>query len=152
MNNDDVVDILNDLIETSKDGEYGFRSGAEYLKAADARTLFQQRADACRQAAAELQVLVRQRGGKAEDSGSAGAAMHRGWVAVRGTLAGYSDKVILEETERGEDTAIEAYRKALENTDLPSDVRALIERQHEGAMRNHAQVRALRDRARAASV
>lgn len=152
MNNDDIVDILNDLIETSKDGEYGFRSGAEVLKATDARLLFQQRADVCRQSAAELQVLVRQRGGKAEDSGSAGAAMHRGWVAVKGTLAGYSDTAILEEAERGEDSAIETYRKALANTNLPSDVRALIERHHEGAMRTHAQVRVLRDRARAASV
>ena len=114
MNNDDIVDILNDLIETSKDGEYGFRSSAEYLKAVDTRRLFEGRADECRRAAAELQTLVQQYGGNPEDSGSASAAMHRGWVAVKGTLAGYSDKAILEETERGEDVAdcvVDAIRK-----------------------------------------
>lgn len=152
MSNDDIVDILNDLIETSKDGEYGFRTSAEHLKAADTRTLFQTRAEECRQAAAELQALVRQYGGKAEDSGSASGAMHRGWVAVKGTLVSYSDKAILEETERGEDVAVESYRKALENSGLPTDLRAVIERQYEGAKRNHAQVRFLRDQARAASV
>ena len=31
MSNDDIIDTLNDLIETSKDGEYGFRTSAEYL-------------------------------------------------------------------------------------------------------------------------
>lgn len=150
MRNDDTVDILNDLIETSKDGEYGFRTSAEYLKAVDTRTLFERRADECRQSAAELQTLVQQYGGSPEDSGSASAAMHRGWVAVKGTLSGYSDKAILEETERGEDVALESYRKALADN-LPADVRSVVERQYEGVKRNHNEVRQLRDRARAAS-
>lgn len=150
MSNDDIVDILNDLIETSKDGEYGFRTSAEYLKAADTRTLFERRAGECRQAAAELQALVLQYGGKAEDSGSATAALHRGWVAVKGTLSGYSDKSILEETERGEDVALASYRNAVGKS-LPADVRAVVERQWEGVKRNHTQVRSLRDQARAAS-
>ena len=150
MTNDDIVDILNDLIETSKDGEYGFRTSAEYLKAVDTRTLFERRASDCRQAAAELQTIVQQYGGSPEESGSASAAMHRGWVAVKGTLSGYSDKAILEETERGEDVALESYRKALAEN-LPADVRSVVERQYEGVKRNHTQVRQLRDRARAAS-
>ena len=150
MTNDDIVDILNDLIETSKDGEYGFRTSAEYLKAVDTRRLFERRADECRGAAAELQTLVQQYGGDPEDSGSASAAMHRGWVAVKGTLAGYSDKAILEETERGEDVALESYRHALAES-LPTDVRSVVEGQFEGVKRNHAQVRQLRDQARAAS-
>lgn len=150
MTNDDIVDILNDLIETSKDGEYGFRTSAEYLKAVDTRRLFERRADECRGAAAELQTLVQQYGGNPEDSGSASAAMHRGWVAVKGTLAGYSDKAILEETERGEDVALESYRHALAES-LPTDVRSVVEGQFEGVKRNHAQVRQLRDQARAAS-
>lgn len=150
MSNDDIVDILNDLIETSKDGEYGFRTSAEYLKAVDTRRLFEGRADECRRAATELQTLVQQYGGNPENSGSASAAMHRGWVAVKGTLAGYSDKAILEETERGEDVALESYRHALAES-LPTDVRSVVEDQFEGVKRNHAQVRQLRDQARAAS-
>ena len=148
MSNDDTIDCLNDLIETSKDGEYGFRTSAEYLKSADTKQLFLRRADECRQAAAELQALVRQLGGSAEDSGTAAGAMHRGWVSVKGTLSGYSDKAILEETERGEDKAMESYRKALA-MDLPPATRAVVERQFEGVKRNHAQVRSLRDAARA---
>lgn len=150
MTQNDIVDTLNDLIETSKDGEYGFRTSAEYLKAADIKELFERRAAECGQAAAELQTLVRQSGGKPEDSGSAAGAVHRGWVAVKGTLAGYSDKAILEETERGEDTALESYRKAMEKA-LPPDVRAVVERQYEGVKRNHAQVRHLRNMLRAAT-
>jgi uncharacterized protein (TIGR02284 family) len=150
MDNDDAIDTLNDLIETSKDGEYGFRTSAEYLKDSGTRQLFLNRADSCRQAAADLQALVRQLGGSADDSGSAAGAMHRGWVAVKGTLSGYTDKAILEETERGEDVALASYRKALAK-DLPPAARTLVESQFEGVQRNHAQVRALRDQARATS-
>lgn len=146
--NNDTIDILNDLIETSKDGEYGFRTSAESIRSADLQQLFLRRADECRQAAADLQAMVVQLGGSPEDSGSTSGAMHRGWVAVKGTLTGYSDKAILEETERGEDVAMESYRKALAS-DLPPAARALVERQMEGVKRNHNQVRSLRDQARA---
>lgn len=149
MSNDDIIDTLNDLIETSKDGEYGFRTSAEYLRDPGLIQSFTTRAEECRQAASELQQLVLRFGGKAEDSGTAAGALHRGWVAVKGTLAGYTDKAILEETERGEDSALAAYRKALDE-DLPTDVRLVVERQYEGVKRNHLQVRTLRDAARAA--
>lgn len=149
MDTEDIIDTLNDLIETSKDGEYGFRASAEYLRDPQVKQLLVNRADDCMRAVRELQALVAQYGGKAEDKGSAAAALHRGWVAVKGTLAGYSDAAILEETERGEDVAMASYRKALK-AELPPQVLTVVERQYEGVKRNHAQVRELRDRAKAA--
>jgi uncharacterized protein (TIGR02284 family) len=146
MDRDDIIDTLEDLIETSKDGEYGFRTSAEHVKNPEIQRLFLQRADECRMAAQELQRMIVQQGGKVEDEGgSVSGAMHRGWVSVKGTLAGYSDLAMLEEVERGEDTALKRYRDALDDTSLPSEVRSLIERQYEGVKRNHSQVRALRD-------
>ena len=97
----------------------------------------------------ELQNLVRQYGGTPDESGSAGGALHRGWVAVLGTLVGGSDLRMLEEAERGEDTALARYRKALKRDDLPPLLRGIIERQMDGVQRNHDQVKALRDVARA---
>ncbi len=144
----DTINTLNKLIETSKDGEYGFRTSAEHLQDAQLKALFLQRAEACRQSANELQALVLQHGGTAEEGGSATGAVHRGWVAVKGSLAGYSDKALLEETERGEDVALDHYRSALKDEGLPADVRALIERQYQGVKRNHDQIRTLRDQAR----
>jgi uncharacterized protein (TIGR02284 family) len=69
---------------------------------------------------------------------------------VKGTLAGYSDKAMLEECERGEDAALARYRDALKE-DLPPTCRTVVERQYEGVKRNHDQIRTLRDRARAAT-
>lgn len=149
MDTDDTIKTLNELTETCKDGEYGFRTAAEHLRSAETRQLFTRRADECRQAAAELQALVSQLGGEPEDRGTLGGAAHRGWVAVKSKLSTYSDKEILEETESGEDDAMACYRDAMEQ-DLPPEARAVVERQWEGVKRNHAQIRALRDHARMA--
>jgi uncharacterized protein (TIGR02284 family) len=148
MDSSNTVETLNDLIETCKDGEYGFRSSAEHLRNADTQQLFLRHADECAVAAAELQDLVRQLGGKVENNGSLAGAVHRGWVAVKAKLAGSADKAILEAAEQGEDTAKERYHTALRES-LPPQVRAMVERQYSGVLRNHAQVRALRDEARA---
>lgn len=146
---DDTIDTLNDLIETCKDGEYGFRTSAEHVRSVELERVLSARAAECAQAASELQALVAQLGGKPEDSGSMVGAAHRGWVAVKGTLAGYSDHAVLESCERGEDSAMSSYRQALDE-DLEPRVRTLVERQYEGVKRNHALVRLLRDQARRA--
>lgn len=144
----DTIDTLNDLIETCKDGEKGFRDAAQHAVNPDLQQTFRKRADECREGAVELQAVVMQLGGKAEDGGSVAGAAHRGWMAVKGSLAGYTDLALLEECERGEDVAMKNYREALESG-LPAECQALVERQFEGVKRNHAQVRALRDQARA---
>lgn len=148
MDKDDVVDTLNTLIETCKDGEHGFTASAEHVRSASVRQILATRALECREAALELQQLVRQYGGKAEDEGSVTGAMHRGWVSVKGSLAGYSDVAMLEECERGEDAALARYRKALQQ-DLPADTLLVVQRQMNGVQRNHEQIRRLRDEARA---
>ncbi len=146
-----TINTLNNLIETCKDGEYGFKASADHAVDPQIKSLFMTRSQDCRRAAAELQTIVMQQGGKPEDSGTATGAAHRGWVAVKGTLAGYTDLAMLEETERGEDTALARYRAALKDDELPTDIRRVVEAQMQGVQRNHDQIRALRDQHKAAT-
>lgn len=145
MNDRDVVQVLNDLIETSKDGEYGFARCAERVESAALKELLQKRAGECARGAAELQQLVVRFGGQPEDSGSVAGAMHRGWVSVKDVLTGgHDDHAVLAECERGEDSALARYRKAMKEA-LPAEVRQVVERQMAGVQANHDQVKALRD-------
>ena len=146
--NDDVINDLNELIETSKDGEQGFLKAAQDAKDAQLKAIFTEGARRCAEGARELQNLVRQLGGDPEKRGSAAAAVHRGWINVKEAVSARNDKAILEEVERGEDYAKKQYRDALEE-DLPPDVKSVVERQYKGVIANHDKVRALRDRYRA---
>ena len=49
----------------------------------------------------------------------------------------------------GEDVAKAAYRSALEKTDLPAEIRTVVQKQYDGVLRNHDEVRNLRDRFKA---
>jgi len=143
----DYTSILNDLVETSKDGEHGFRSAAADAKSAELKATFLRRADDCAKGASELQQLIARMGGKPEQGGSVAGAMHRGWVDLKAKVTGRDDLAILEECERGEDVAKAKYRKALDSA-LPDDVRSAVQRQYDGVVRNHDAVRDLRDRYR----
>jgi uncharacterized protein (TIGR02284 family) len=144
----DVISVLNDLIETSRNGEKGFLTSAEDTKNPELRNVFRERAQDCARAADDLQQIVVRLGGKPEEGGTLAGAAHRGWVNLKAAVTGRSDLAILEECERGEDVAKAHYRKAVENG-LPPDIQSVVERQYEGARRNHDQIRELRDRYRA---
>ena len=145
---DSIASILNNLVETSKDGEKGFRTAAEDTKNVELQTVFLRRAEDCATGAVDLQQRVARLGGNPEDGGSVAGAVHRGWVNLKAAVSGRTDLAILEECERGEDVAKARYREALETT-LPEDIRAVVQRQYDGVMRNHDQIRDLRDRYRA---
>ncbi|AGU47777.1 hypothetical protein VAPA_1c06470 [Variovorax paradoxus B4] len=147
---EDVVEVLNDLLENSRDGEYGFRACAEEVDSPQLKQVFQSRSAECAKAAGEVVQLIQRFGGSPDKGGTATGAMHRGWVHVKGTVGANSALSMLEECERGEDAAVARYRKALKE-DLPADVRAVIQQQSEGAKRNHDQIKRLRDEMRGKS-
>lgn len=148
MENKQTIKTLNNLIETSKDGEAGFKVCAEDIKRDDLKTMFLKRAQECGQAATELQALVLQLGGDPEDSTSVSGDLHRRWVDLKSLVSGKDETAILNECERGEDVAKKHYKEALEE-DLPAPVREVVLRQQQGVLRNHDQIKALRDAARA---
>jgi uncharacterized protein (TIGR02284 family) len=115
------------------------------------QAVFLRRAQDCATGAADLQQRVARLGGDPEEGGSLGGAVHRGWVNLKATVSSRTDLAILEECERGEDVAKARYSKALEVA-LPDDIRAIVQRQYDGVMRNHDQIRDLRDRYRAKQV
>lgn len=150
MDHNDVAKTLNHLIEVSRDGHAGFKACANDAQDPSLRSFFEMGAARCQSAIDELEPLVRQHGGKPDDSSSVSGALHRGWVNLKSALTGRDNHAVLSECERGEDYALEQYRKALEQP-LPPDARAVVERQYQGVQANHDKVRALRDKFKSAA-
>lgn len=144
MDRHKAISTLNDLIEHCKDGEFNFRKASLHAHAEHIKQVFSRCANDCEAAAEQLQNVVLQLDGDWTDSGTLTGAARRGWVTVKSALTGYKDIDLLEETERGENTALQHYRAALEQ-ELPIDVRAVVEQQYLGAKRNHDEIRELRN-------
>lgn len=139
-----TISTLNNLIETLNDGQEGFRSAAEDIQSADLKSLFTKYSLQRAQFAGELKELVLTMGDTPPDSGSVAGAMHRGWIDLKAALMSKDEHAILAECERGEDVAVAAYRKALEE-DMPSHVRSVVQRQATDVNAAHDKVRNLRD-------
>lgn len=150
MTNDDVISTLNGLIETCKDGQDGFKTAAEGVERSDLKSTFYELGQQRTQFAGELQSLVRELGGDPETTGSISASLHRGWINIKSAVTGQDEAAILNEAERGEDSAKKAYNDALAQ-DLPANVNSVVQTQAQAVIAGHDKVRSLRDSANAAT-
>ena len=144
--NAEVIAALNDLIETCKDAERGFRNAAESVRKdgdADLRTLLNAHAQQRARFAAELQNEVLRRGGDPAKAGHVSAGFQRGWMNLNLALTGNSEGSIIEECESSEQSAMRNYEAVLK-TNLPSDLFAIVEDQYAEIKQAHTRLKGLR--------
>jgi uncharacterized protein (TIGR02284 family) len=142
MDTNKTISTLNGLIETLKDGEYGFQTAADGLKDPQTKSLFQQYSRQRADMARELQAEVRRLGGDPDASGSIAGAAHRGWINIKAAVTGKDDAGIIAEAERGEDSAKKVYDEALADPLAPQTL-ALVREQAMKVHDAHDRVRAL---------
>ncbi len=143
--NEKTISVLNDLIETCKDGQHGFKTAAEDAKDAELSRIFSNYAAQRAQYIRELQEQVRILGGDPDKSGSVSGTLHRGWINLKAAMSKNEPHAVLAECERGEDAAVANFRDATNNLYLDAETRALIERQAAGVQEAHDRVKQLRD-------
>lgn len=141
----DTIEVLNDLVETARDGEHGYRTAAEDAKDPSLQARFQTLANQRATFVRELQEQVEALGGEVEESGSAAGALHRGWINVKSAFSSDEPHSVLEECERGEDAAVEAYQKAVNADHLDAATHAIVRRQCAAVQAAHDEIKALRD-------
>jgi uncharacterized protein (TIGR02284 family) len=142
----ETISTINDLIETLKDGQEGFRQAAEAVEDPELKSLFHEYSLQRSRFAGDLQSEALRLGEtKPEDSSSAAGAMHRTWINLKSAIAKRDNHAILAECERGEDSAVKEYEEAMEDEDLTAPVREIISRQYTEVKSAHDRVKQLRD-------
>ena len=131
------VDVLNHLVEVCRNGEFGFREAAGAVKDAHLRSILADLSEQREQFAAQLRYQVARLGGKPQNRGSMAGAVHRRWIDLRSSVSTHPSTAVLAECDRGEIKAERAYTAALES-ELPPNVRVIIEEQY-------AQIKAAHD-------
>lgn len=150
MEKDKIIEHLNNLIQSNKDSEEGFKTAASGVEDDQIKALFQELSTQRAHFARELQDVVNQYGGEPESDGSITGSLHRGWMNLKAAVTGNDETAILNEAERAEDYAVDAYEKAMKEG-LPQSVSDVVSREYHLVKAAHDRVKALRDRARAAS-
>jgi uncharacterized protein (TIGR02284 family) len=141
----EAVGALNDLIETAKNGQEGYKVAASGVDDPKTKAALQKFSDQRAQFAEDLKGHVRTLGGDAEKGGSPLGAAHRGWINIKAAVSQKDEAAILAECKKGDDTAIKNYEGALDKN-LPETVRAAVNAQLEGIKATFTEVTALENR------
>ena len=141
----DDKDVAKELVETLKDGERGYADAADKVRDSDRaewattlERLSKQRADFHR----EIVELGHEYQDDVDESGSAAAALHRGWIALKDALSGDDAGSVLSAAVTGEDHAVSEYESALER-DLSAGFRDVVARQHAAVVAARDEIKAL---------
>jgi uncharacterized protein (TIGR02284 family) len=143
--NKESISTLNSLIETLKDGQEGFKQAAQGVADPRLKSLFNEYSQHRSRFANELQNQAKMLGEpKPEDSSSSAGALHRSWINLKSAVTSGDDHAILAECERGEDSAVKEYEKAMKG-DLSPSSRNIVSRQYSEVKSAHDCIRNLRD-------
>jgi uncharacterized protein (TIGR02284 family) len=143
--NKEIISVLDELIETLKDGQEGYKQAAEGVNDPKLKSLFRDYSDQRSRFVSALQSESRKFGeDKPEDHSSASGALHRGWIDLKSAVTGRDEHAILAECERGEDSAVEEFQKAVEDG-LPPMLQEIVSRQYAEIKAAHDRIRDLRD-------
>ncbi|MFD1469176.1 PA2169 family four-helix-bundle protein [Hymenobacter caeli] len=142
--------LLNELVETLKDGQKGYADAMTDVEDASLKDTFKhfavQRAGYITEI--EDQMFKLDLHPKTNEGSSVTGTVHRAWIDLKAALTSKDNKAVLNECERGEDYAKKAYDTALKAQDLPSALKAVLEKQAQGIHDAHDKIKSLRDSAK----
>jgi uncharacterized protein (TIGR02284 family) len=144
INNDEVIKVLKNVINSLEDGQKGFYDLAEHLKDAHLKEFFL--AESLKRASfrGDLESELHHAGlHDVKESGTVAGTLHRVWGDIKLKVAG-SDHEVLVTAEQGEDAAKKAYADALEQP-LPLPIKQLLTTQQAHIIASHNHVRDHRD-------
>lgn len=147
MENQKTIDALNTLIEINNDRIEGYETASKETEETDLKTLFAQLAQTSEECREELVDEVEDLGGTPVEGTRISGKFFRVWMDVKAALTSKDRKAILNSCEYGEDVAVNAYKKVLEDDakELTSDQLNMVQEQYELIKSDHDTVKSLRD-------
>jgi uncharacterized protein (TIGR02284 family) len=137
--------LLNELVETLKDGQKGYADAMTDVEDANLKETFKKYAAQRAEYITEIEDQMFKLNLKPDEESSVTGTIHRAWIDLKSALTSKDNKAVLNECERGEDYAKKAYQTALKAQDLPANVKSVIEKQYQGVTEAHDKIKSLRD-------
>jgi len=131
--NEKVISIISELAEFVKDGKLGYQKAAEETDDVQIKSFCNQHSQERSVFLNELNGIITRLGGDPEKSGTVKGSIYRQWMDVKATLTGKDEEAIINACLYGEEWAQKAYHDALEQEELPADIRQVVEKQHQAA-------------------
>jgi uncharacterized protein (TIGR02284 family) len=142
-----TTEVLNDLIQINNDRIEGYEKARKELQDGDAdlKALFLNMIEESQKYKMALATEVAALGDEIETGTTNSGKIYRTWMDVKALFTGHDRQTVLNNCEFGEDAAQNAYKMALEEEDLASNIRSLVSDQKASLRRSHDEIKRLRD-------
>ncbi|MEM6842636.1 MAG: PA2169 family four-helix-bundle protein [Bacteroidota bacterium] len=129
MNTRKIIESIHQLIQTTREGEKGYKEASENVQSEDLKTILYRLSQQRALFRGELEeILHKDYRDAAEVQDSVAAKAHRKWIDIRNAFSSNDDRAVLKECERGEQHAIEEYTKVLDGR-LPEYIEEIVQQQ-----------------------
>ena len=147
MENSRSVEVLNDLVLINNDRIAGYERAINESKDLDVdlKATFESMVRESEENKRELSNKIRQHGGNVTSGTTTSGKIYRAWMDVKAKFTGNDRKAILASCEFGEDAAQRAYKSALEESELDTDVRQVVSQQQQTLKQSHDLIKRYRD-------
>ncbi len=135
--------LLNELVETLKEGEKGYAEALTDVEDADLKATFKEFALQRSGYINEIEDQMLKLNLNPDESTSVTSKVHRAFINLKGLVTGKDRAAILNECERGEEYAVKAYQTALKAEGLPSALQGVIEKQYQGVQAALTKIKSL---------
>lgn len=133
MENEKSIENLKHLLSICNDGKEGYKTAAEDADSAELKTLFSMYSIQRAEYEMQLKKAIHQLGGDPDnDTGGPVGALHRVWMDIKTAFTKNDDKAILNACLTGEESALEAYDKELQDPGISPEIIEILAVQRNG--------------------
>lgn len=128
---EEVAKKLNNLLEKNYDAEKGYQDAAERIENPTMKDFLQEQAQKRYDFGHEIKTEIKNYGEEPDKGGSAKGTVHRAWMDLKAAVASSSEEQVMEEVQRGEQSAINEYNEVISETSLPPSVQQILTKQRD---------------------
>ena len=128
---EEVAKKLNNLLEKNYDAEKGYQDAAERIENPTMKDFLQEQAQKRYGFGHEIKTEIKNYGEEPDKGGSAKGTVHRAWMDLKAPVASSSEEQVMEEVQRGEQSAINEYNEVISETSLPPSVQQVLTKQRD---------------------
>ena len=128
---EEVAKKLNNLLEKNYDAEKGYQDAAERIENPTMKDFLQKQARKRYDFGHEIKTEIKNYGEEPDKGGSAKGTVHRAWMDLKAAVASSSEEQVMEEVQRGEQSAINEYNEVISETSLPPSVQQVLTKQRD---------------------
>lgn len=126
---EEVGKKLNELLERTYDAEKGYKTAAENINHTGLKNYFNSKAQQRYDFGHELKSEIKSFGQEVDKGGSIKGSLHRAWMDTKALFSSENEESMLEESIRGEKTAVSDYNEVINETSLPASTKSILQDQ-----------------------